>query len=104
MNLMRHAPPKSAGRHTCHTRWSFHLKCGEDHDGCRQIHGARKGSFGSHLGLRDPIHIGHRMLDSQRFEFFGNALPIIAFTGPGEHDDLHYAFPIAYQNTKASGR
>jgi hypothetical protein len=44
------------------------------------------------------------MLDSQRFEFFGNALPIIAFTGPGEHDDLHYAFPIAYQNTKASGR
>jgi hypothetical protein len=36
-----------------------HLKCGEDHDGCRQIHGAPKGSLGSHLGLHNIVHVGH---------------------------------------------
>ncbi len=93
---MWHAPPKSARCCTCHTRWSFHLKCGEDHDGCRQIHGTRKGSLGSHLGLCDPVHVGHYMLDGQRFKFLGNAFLVAALTGPGELNDPHYAFLATY--------
>jgi hypothetical protein len=94
---MRHAPPKSAGRCTCHTWWSFHLKCGKDHDGCRQIHDAPKGSLGSHLGLCNPVHIRHCVLNGQRFKFLGDTLPTIALVGPSEPDDLRYAFPIAYR-------
>ncbi len=101
---MRHALPKSAGRHTCHTRWSFHLKCGKDHDGYHQIHGAPKGSFGSHLGLRDLVHTGHCVLDSHCFKFLGNALSVVALAGLGEHDDLCYAFPAIYRDAKAFGR
>jgi hypothetical protein len=59
---MRHAPPNSAGHRICHTQRSFHLKCGEDHDGCHQIHDTLKGSLGSHLGLCDPVHAGHFFL------------------------------------------
>ncbi len=100
-NLTRHAPPKSARRRTCHTRWSFHLKCGKNHDGCRQIHGAPKGSLGSHLGLRDPIHVGHYLFDGQCFEFLGDVFSATAHTGPGELDDPRYVFPVAYRNVKA---
>jgi hypothetical protein len=99
---MRHTPLESVGRCTCHTQWSFHLKCGKDHDGCRQIHGTPKGSFGSHFGLRDPVHIRHYMLDDQRFKFLGDALLAIAHVGPGEPDNLRYTFPIAYWNVKVS--
>ncbi len=101
---MRHAPPKSARRCTYHTRWSFHLKCGEDHDGCRQIHGAPKGSLGSHLGLRNPVHVGHYMLDGQRFKFLGDAFSTTAHAGLSEPDDLCYAFHVAYRNAKVSRR
>jgi hypothetical protein len=100
---MWHIPPKSAGRCTYHTRWSFHLKCGEDHDGCRQIHGTLKGSLGSHLSLCVPIHIEHYVLDSQRFEFLGDAFSVIVHAGPSEPNDLCYAFLVAYRNAKASG-
>ncbi len=88
---MRHVPPKSAGRRICHTQWSFHLKCGKNHDGCRQIHDMPKGSLGSHLGLRDTIHVGHYMLDDQHYEFLGDALLAIAHAGLGEPNDPHYA-------------
>ncbi len=101
---MQHAPPKSARRCTCHTRWSFHLKCGEDHDGCRQIHGTPKGSLSSHLGLHDPAHVGHYVFNDQRFKFLGDALSEIALVGPGEPNDLHYVFPVAYQDAKMSER
>jgi hypothetical protein len=101
---MWHALPESVWCCTCHTRWSFHLKCGEDHDGCHKIHGTPKVSFDSHLGLHDPIHVGHCVLDSQRFEFLGDALPTIAHASPSEPEDLRYAFPVAYQNAKVSGR
>ncbi len=80
---MQHALPKSAGHRTRHTRWSFHLK----------------GSLGSHLGLRNPIRTGH-VLDSQHFEFLGNALPTIALAGPGEPNNPRYAFPTAYRDAK----
>jgi hypothetical protein len=78
MNLMWHALPKSAGHRTCHTRWSFHLKCGEDHDGCRQIHGAPKGS----LSLHNPLHVGHYVLNGQHFEFLNDVLSATTHTGP----------------------
>jgi hypothetical protein len=55
-----------------------------------------KGSFGSHLGLRDPVHNGHCVLDGQRFEFIGNVLPAVALVDPGEPDNPHYAFLVAY--------
>jgi hypothetical protein len=100
---MRHAPPKSVERHTCHKRWSFHLKCGKDHDGYHQIHGVPKGSLGSHLGLRNPVHIGHYVLDSHHFEFLGDALPTTALIGLGEPDD-RYAFPATYRDAKAFER
>jgi hypothetical protein len=86
---MWHALPKSAGHCICHTQWSFHLKYGKDHDGCRQIHGAPKGSLGSHLGLRNPIHVGHYVFDDQRFEFLGDILLATVHVGPGEPDDPH---------------
>jgi hypothetical protein len=101
---MRHVLPKSVGCRTCHTQWSFHLKCGEDHDGYHQIHGAPKVSFDSHLSLRNLVHVGHYMLDGQCFEFLGDALPAIAHAGPGEPEDPCYAFPVAYQDAKVSGR
>ncbi len=101
-NLMRHIPPKSGGRHNCHTPWSFHLKCGEDHDGYRQIHGVPKGSFGSHLGLHDPIHVRHYVFDDQHFEFLGDVHPAIALAGLGEYENSHYAFLVAYQDAKMS--
>ncbi len=101
---MQHAPPKSVGRRTCHTLWSFHLKCGEDHDGCRQIHGAPKGSLDSHLDLRDLVHAGHYVLDGQCFDFLNDTFPAIAHAGLGEPEDPCYAFPVAYQNVKVSGR
>ncbi len=101
---MWHVPPKNARHHTCHTRWSFHLKCGKDHDGCRQIHGAPKGSLGCHLGLRDPVHAGHCVLDDQRFEFLGNVLPAVILDGLGEPDGSRYAFLVAYRDAKAFGR
>jgi hypothetical protein len=44
------------------------------------------------------------MFDSQRFEFLENTLSTVAIAGPSEPDDLHYAFPIAYWDAKASGR
>jgi hypothetical protein len=93
---MQHIPPKSVGRRTCHTLWSFHLKCGKDHDGCCQIHGTPKGSFGSHLGLRDLVHVGHYVLDGQRFEFLGDDLSAITHTGPGELEHPRYAFLVTY--------
>jgi hypothetical protein len=80
------------------------LKCGEDHNGYHQIHGAPKGSLGSHLGLRNPIHAGHYVLDSERFEFLGDALPVSTHVGPSELDNPRYAFPVAYLNAKVSGR
>ncbi len=101
---MRHALPKSVGRRICHTWWSFHLKCGKDHDGCCQIHSAPKGSLGSHLGLRDPVHVGHYVLDGQRFEFLGDVLSTIAHTRLGELKDPCYAFLVAYRNANASMR
>ncbi len=101
---MRHAPPKSVGRCTYHTRWSFHLKCNENHDGCRQIHSAPKGSLGSHLGLRDLVHIGHYVLDSQRFKFLGDAFSATAHAGPSEPDNPCYTFLVAYRNAKAFER
>ncbi len=99
---MRHALPKSVGCRTCHTQWSFHLKCGEDHDGCHQIHGAPKVSFDSHLGLCDLVHAGHYVLDGQCFEFLGDVLPTIVHAGPSEPEDPCYAFHVAYQNAKVS--
>jgi hypothetical protein len=101
---VRHTLPKSVGRHTCHTRWSFHLKCGEDHDGCRQIHNVPKGSLGSHLGLRNLVHTGHCVLDDQHYEFLGDVLLTVVFAGPSELDNLRYAFPVAYWDVKASRR
>ncbi len=97
---MRHTPPKNAGRRTYHTRWSFHLKCGEDHDGCRQIHGAPKGSLGSHLGLRDPVHIGHYVLDGQHFKFLDDVFSASALAGLGELDNPRYMFPTTYRDAK----
>ncbi len=99
---MWHTPPKSVGRRTCHTRWSFHLKCGEDHDGCRQIHDVPKGSLGSHLGLRNLVHIGHCVLDDQRYGFLGDTFPTSILSGLGELDNPCYAFPIAYWDVKMS--
>jgi hypothetical protein len=101
---MRHVLPKSAGRRTCHTQWSFHLKCGKDHNGCRQIHGTPKGSLGSHLGLCDRIHVGHYVLDDQHFKFLGVAFSAIARAGPSEPNDPCYAFPVAYRNAKTFER
>ncbi len=99
---MWHTPPKSVGHCTCHTRWSFHLKCGEDHNGYHQIHDAPKGSLGSHLGLRDLVHIGHCMLDDQRYIFLSDALPAIVLAGLGELDNPCYGFPVAYSDVEAS--
>ncbi len=62
-----------------------------------------KGSFGSHLGLRDPIHIGHYVLDGHHFEFLGNVFSIIALVGLGEHDDPRYTFLPTYWDAKAFG-
>jgi hypothetical protein len=101
MNLTRHALPKNAGRYTCRTQWSFHLKCGKDHDGCHQIHSTPKGSLGSHLSLRDPIHVGHYMLDGQCFEFLGDIFSTTAHASLGEPNDPHYVFLVAYRNVKA---
>jgi len=84
---MRHAPPKSAGCRTCHTRWSFHLK----------------GSLSSHLGLCDPIHIGHYMRDGQRFEFLSDVLSATTLVGPGEPDNPCYMFLVAYRDANVSG-
>jgi hypothetical protein len=72
----------------------------EDHDGCRQIHGAPKGSLGSHLGLRNPVHARHYVLDGQRFEFFGDIFLTAAFASLGEPDNSHYAFLVAYQEKR----
>jgi hypothetical protein len=44
------------------------------------------------------------VLDGQRFEFLGDALPAIIHAGPGEPKDPRYAFPVAYQNAKVYGR
>jgi hypothetical protein len=44
------------------------------------------------------------MLDGQCFEFFGGALLAIPHVGLGEHEDLCYAFLVAYHNAKVSGR
>ncbi len=101
MNLMRHTFPKSVGGRTCHTQWSFHLKCGKDHDGCRQIHGVPKGSFGSHLGLRDPVHVGHYVLDGHHFKFLDDGLPVAAFASLGEPDDPCYMCLATYRDAKA---
>jgi hypothetical protein len=100
---MWHAPPKSAGCRTCHIRWSFHLKCGEDHDGCRQIHSVLTGLFGSHLGLCDPVHARHYMLNDQCFEFLSDAFLVAVLFGPGELNNPRYTFPAAYRDAKASG-
>jgi hypothetical protein len=91
---MQHTLPKSVGHHTCHRWWSFHLKCGEDHNGYRPIHDVPKGSLGSHLGLRDLVHIEHCVLDDRCFEFLGDVLPATALVGLGAPKDLRYAFPI----------
>jgi hypothetical protein len=101
---MRHTLPKSVGCRTCHTLWSFHLKCGEEHDGCCQIHGAPKGSLGSHLGLHNLVHVGHYVLDGQRNEFLGDALLAVVLVGASESDDLRYVFPIAYWDARPSRR
>ncbi len=101
---MQHTLPKSAGHRTCPTRLSFHLKCGEDHDGYCQIHGMPKGSLNFHLGLCNPVHIGHYVLNGQRFEFIGDVLPTAALVDPSEHDDLRYTFPTTYRDAKAFGR
>jgi hypothetical protein len=44
------------------------------------------------------------MLDGQHYEFLGNVLSAIALAGPGEHNDPHYTFPIAYWDAKSSRR
>ncbi len=98
---MRHTPPKSVGRHICHTLWSFHLKCGKDHGGCRQIYGAPKGSLGSHLGLRDLVHVRHYMLDGQCYEFLNDTCPTVTLASAGEPNDPRYAFPVTYWDAKA---
>jgi hypothetical protein len=54
--------------------------------------------------LRDPVHAGHYVLDGQRYKFLGDVFLAIALTGPGEHDDPRYAFPVTYWDAKASGR
>jgi hypothetical protein len=54
--------------------------------------------------LRDPIHVGHCVLDGQHYEFLGDVLPGTALVGPGEHDDLRYVFPIAYWDAKTFER
>jgi hypothetical protein len=72
----------------------------EDHDGCRQIHGVPKGSLGSHLGLHNPVHARHYVLDGQRFKFFGDILLTAAFASLGESDNSHYAFPVAYREKR----
>jgi hypothetical protein len=100
---MQHIPPKSVGRCTCHTWWSFHLKCGKDHDGCRQIHDTQKGSLGSHLGLRDPVHVRHCVLDGQHYEFLSVVLSAVALIGRSEPDNPRYTFHVAYWNVKTSG-
>jgi hypothetical protein len=63
-----------------------------------------KGSLGSHLGLHDPFHGGHCVLDGHHFEFLGDPLPAVAFVGLSEHDDLRYAFLVAYRDAKTFGR
>ncbi len=68
------------------------------------IHGAPKVSFDSHLGLRNLVHAGHYVLDGQCFKFLGDVLPAIVHVGLGELEDPCYAFPVAYQNAKVSGR
>jgi hypothetical protein len=62
-----------------------------------------KGSLGSHLGLQDPVHVGHCVLDGQRFEFLGNIFPATAIASPGELDNSRYVFPVTYRVAKASG-
>jgi hypothetical protein len=101
---MWHIPPKSAGHRTCDTWWSFHLKCGEDHDGCRQIHSAPKRSLSSHLGLSDLVHAGHCVLDDQHFKFFNDILPTTILVGLGEPNNSHYVFPVTYRDAKAFER
>jgi hypothetical protein len=39
--------------------------------------------------LRNPIHVGHYVLDDQRFEFLGDILLATIHVGPGEPDDPH---------------
>jgi hypothetical protein len=63
-----------------------------------------KVSFDSHLGLHDLVHTEHCVLDGKHFEFLGDTLPTIAHDGLGEHEDLRYAFHVAYQNAKVFGR
>jgi hypothetical protein len=63
-----------------------------------------KGSFSSHLGLCDPIHIGHYVLNGQHFEFLGDVFPTVALIGLGELDDSRYVFPATYQDAKGFGR
>jgi hypothetical protein len=43
------------------------------------------------------------MLHDQHFEFLGDTLLATTHVGPGEPDNLCYAFPVAYWNVKASG-
>ncbi len=80
----------------------FHLKCGKDHNGYRQIHDMPKGSLGSHLGLRDLVHIGHCVLDDQRYRLLGDALPATILVGLGELDNPCYVFVVAYWDVKTS--
>ncbi len=63
-----------------------------------------KGSFGSHLGLRNLVHARHYVLDCQCFEFFGDVLPATTLAGPGEPNNPHYAFLAAYWDAKTSER
>ncbi len=44
------------------------------------------------------------MLNGQHFKFLKDVLPTVAFVGPGESDDLHYAFLVPYLDVKAFGR
>ncbi len=62
-----------------------------------------KGSLGSHLRLRDLVHVGHYVFDDQRFEFLGDALLATVHIGHGEPNDPHYVFPVAYRNVKVFG-
>jgi hypothetical protein len=63
-----------------------------------------KRSFGSHLSLRNPVHVGHYVLNGQCFEFLGDVFLATTHVGPGELDDPHYAFLVAYWNVKAFER
>jgi hypothetical protein len=54
--------------------------------------------------LRDPIHVGYYVLDNQCFDFLRDVFPATGHVSPGEPDNPHYVFPVAYQNVKAFER